>query len=499
MAPFMSGQREDTQPAAQAGDRKAGRVKGAVGVLHSSVDLWASITHEERREGTYPHAAKRSKGRGDGSQELPAPNKVRELQIALYRKAKAEPQYRFWSLYGEVIRKDVLEAAFVAVKENDGAPGVDGQTLASIVEGEGGRQEWLEELRAELKEKRYRPAPVLRVWIEKKSGGERPLGVPTVKDRVVQMAVYLVLMPIFEARFHARSFGFRPKRRAHQAMDAISEGIRSGRVEVLDADISKCFDCIPRQGLMRAVAKRVSDGTVLAMIRGWLRAPVMEGGGKGGQIRASKMGTPQGGVLSPLLCNVYLDPLDHEINEGNHKRFQMVRYADDFIVLAPAGKGAQARELVEEWMAKAGLALNREKTRLVNILRESIRFLGFGVKMRRSLRGRNYAHVEPASPSCASLREKVRKILNHQTEWKSIAEVVQATNAVVRGWSGYFHYGNSVAVFTKLQYWLRNRLRRWVWRKHACRRNLFRDYPNELLHDTYGLWPLPSQAAWIKS
>jgi RNA-directed DNA polymerase len=495
----MSRQKQDAQPAVQAGDRKAGRVEGEVGVLRSSVDLWESITHEERREGTYPHAAKRSKGRGDGSQELPAPTKVRELQIALYRKAKAEPQYRFWSLYGEVQRKDVLAAAFAAVRRNDGAPGVDGQTLASIVEGEGGKEKWLEELRAELKEKRYRPAPVLRVWIEKKSGGERPLGIPTVKDRVVQMAVYLVLMPIFEARFHARSFGFRPKRRAHQAMDAISEGIRSGRVEVLDADISKCFDCIPHQGLMRAVAKRVSDGAVLALIRGWLRAPVVEGGGKGGQIRVSKMGTPQGGVLSPLLCNVYLDPLDQEINEGNLKRFQMVRYADDFVVLAPAGKGAQARELVEEWMVKAGLALNQEKTKLVNILREGIRFLGFGVKMRRSMRGRNYVHTEPTPQSCASLRDKVREILNHNTEWKPIAEVVQATNAVVRGWSGYFHYGNSVAVFGKMRHWVSNRLRRWLWRKHACRCNLHREYSNENLYDTYGLWCLPLQAAWVKS
>jgi RNA-directed DNA polymerase len=225
----------------------------------------------------------------------------------------------------------------------------------------------------------------------------------------------------------------------------------------------------------------------------------VEGGGKGGQIRASKMGTPQGGVLSPLLCNVYLDPLDQEINEGSHKRFQMVRYADDFIVLAPAGKGAHARELVEGWMAKAGLALNREKTKLVNILREGIRFLGFGMKMRRSMRGRNYAHVEPTPQSCASLRDKVREILNHGTEWKPIAEVVQATNAVVRGWSAYFHYGNSVAVFGKMRHWVSNRLRRWVWRKHACRRDLHKGYPNELLYDTYGLWCLPLQAAWVKS
>lgn len=495
----MSGVNKDAQPAAQAGNREADRVKAAVGVLHSSVDLWASITHEERREGTYPHAAKRSKGRGDGSRELPAPNKVRELQIALYRKAKTEPQYRFWSLYGEVQRKDVLEAAFAAVRENDGAPGVDGQTLASIVEGEGGKERWLEELRTELKEKRYRTAPVLRVWIEKQNGGERPLGIPTVRDRVVQMAVYLVLMPVFEARFHERSYGFRPNRRAHQAMDSIRAGIRSGRVEVLDADISKCFDCIPHRGLMRAVAKRVSDGAVLGMIRGWLRAPVVESGDKGGQIRASRMGTPQGGVLSPLLCNIYLDPLDQEINEANHKRFQMVRYADDFVVLAPAGKGTQVRELVEEWMAKAGLTLNREKTKLVNIRRESIRFLGFRVSMRKAMSGRDYVHVEPAPPSCASLRDKVREILNHRTEWKNTAEVVQATNAVLRGWSGYFHYGNNVAAFTKLQYWVRNRMRRWAWRKHACRRDLHGHYTNELLHHGYGLWYLPIHAAWSRA
>jgi group II intron reverse transcriptase/maturase len=397
-----------------------------------------------------------------------------------------------------VLRQDVLKAAFTAVKENGGAPGVDGQTLASIVATEEGKQKWLEDLRVELKEKRYRPEAVLRVWIEKKSGGERPLGIPTVKDRVVQMAVYLVLMPIFEALFHERSFGFRSKRRAHQAMEAIREGIRSGRVEVLDADISKCFDCIPHRELMRAVAKRVSDGAILKLIRAWLRAPVVERSREGGsgQIRASKQGTPQGGVLSPLLCNVYLDPLDKEINEGSRKRFQMVRYADDFVVLAPAGKGEQARELVESWLEEAGLTLNPEKTKLVNLLQESIRFLGFRVSMRRSERGTDYVHVEPAPQSSASLRDKLRTILNHRTEWKPVPEVVKDTNAVLRGWSGYFHYGNSVGVFTKTQYWVRNRLRRWIWRKHACRRQFHGHYTNELLHDTYGLWHMPTTAAW---
>jgi group II intron reverse transcriptase/maturase len=444
---------------------------------------------------------RRSKGPGDGSRELLAPNKVRELQITLYRKAKAEPHYRFWSLYGEVLRRDVLEAAYAAVKQNKGASGVDGQSLASIEATEGGKTKWLEELREELKEKRYRPEAVQRVWIEKKSGGERPLGVPTVKDRVVQMAVYLVLMPIFEACFHERSYGFRPKRRAQQAMETIRDGIRSGRVELLDADISKCFDCIPHRELIRAVARRVSDGTVLGLIKAWLRAPVVERDRRGGpgQIRRSQQGTPQGGVLSPLLCNIYLDPLDQEINQGHGQRFQIVRYADDFVVLAPAGRGQEAKDLVEQWMRQAGLLLNGEKTKLVNILQESVRFLGFRVSMRRSQRGRDYVHVEPAPQSCQSLRDKLREILNHRTEWRAVGEVVKETNAVVRGWSGYFHYGNNVGVYTKMQYWVRNRLRRWVWRKHACRRNLHGHYTNELLHDTYGLWPMPCKAAWNQS
>ena len=236
----MSNSEKSAQPRAQAGGtREACRVVGEVGVLHSSVDLWESRTYGEPREGTCPNAQKRSEGRGDGPRGLPTPNKVRKLQITLYRKAKAEPKYRFWSLYGEVQRKDVLEAAFEAVSENDGAPGVDGESLESISKTAEGRESWIEALHLELKEKRYRVSPVRRVWIDKRNGEKRPLGIPTVKDRVVQAAVYLVLMPIWEADFHEQSYGFRPKRQAHQAMDAIKSAVRSGRVEVIDADLSK--------------------------------------------------------------------------------------------------------------------------------------------------------------------------------------------------------------------------------------------------------------------
>jgi len=494
----MSNSEKSAQPKAQAGGtREACKVAGEVGVLHSSVDLWESITHGEPREGTCPNAQKRSKGRGDGPQGLRTPNKVRKLQITLYRKAKAEPKYRFWSLYGEVQRKDVLEAALEAVSENGGAPGVDGENVESISKTAEGQEKWIEALHLELKEKRYRASPVRRVWIDKSSGGQRPLGIPTVKDRVVQAAVYLVLMPIWEADFHEQSYGFRPKRRAHQAMDAIKGAVRSGRVEVIDADLSKYFDSIPHRELMREVAKRISDGAVLALIKAWLRAPVVEKNEAGRvKISVNRQGTPQGGVISPLLANIYLNPLDWEINEGNRNYSRMVRYADDFVVLCPAGRGQQIQEQIKQWLAGKGLALNERKTRQVNIYREGIRFLGFRLNGRRSRRGRAYLHVEPETGSCAALRGRLCEILNHYTECRSIAGVVSETNAVLRGWCGYFHYGNNTRVFGKVQYWVCNRLRRWVWRKHACTRALYGHYTDQRLHEAYGLWRMPATAAW---
>jgi RNA-directed DNA polymerase len=359
----MNSKQNETQPSAQAGwSREAERVAGEVGVLHSSVDLWESRTHGEPREGTCSKARKRSAGCGDGSRELTAPETVRKLQLTLYRKAKAEPQYRFWSLYGEVLRRDVLQAALVAVAENDGAPGVDGERLETITATAQSREQWLEALREELRSKKYRPSPVRRVWIGKRSGGERPLGIPTVKDRVVQTAVYLVLMPIYEADFHDQSYGFRPKRRAHQAMDAISAAVKTGRVEVLDADLSKFFDMIPHRELLKEVARRVSDGSILALLKGWLRAPIVEENEEGRKkVTPNRQGTPQGGVISPLLANIYLNPLDHRINGSRGQRHRMVRYADDFVVLSPKGQSAQARREIEGWLDSRGLALKRQQ------------------------------------------------------------------------------------------------------------------------------------------
>jgi len=207
-----------------------------------------------------------------GATRIGTPIKVRELQIALYRKAKSKPKYRFWSLYGELLRLDVLERALAVQIRNNGEAGVDGETLQSIKANPQGRQQWLERLQEELKTKGYRPSPVRRVMIAKSGGGRRPLGIPTVKDRVVQTAVCLLLMPIWEADFHPRSYGFRPKRRAHQAIDAIVQDVRAGYTEIIDADLSKYFDTIPHRELLRMVARRISDGSILRLIKSWLRA-----------------------------------------------------------------------------------------------------------------------------------------------------------------------------------------------------------------------------------
>jgi group II intron reverse transcriptase/maturase len=280
-------------------------------------------------------------------------------------------------------------------------------------------------------------------------------------------------------------------------MDAIRESVRTGRVEVLDADLSKFFDTIPHRQLMQEVARRVSDGAVLALIKAWLRAPIIveEENGKS-KVTPNRQGTPQGGVISPLLANIYLNPLDHQVNESNSGRHRMIRYADDFVVLSPKGQSAPVREEIESWLESRGLTLNATKTRTVDVSREAIRFLSFTVKVRRSRNGRSYPHVEASGEGCRSLREKVSRILNHSTEWRSIAAAVSEVNAVVRGWSGYFHYGNSAGVMSRMRYWTRNRLRRWLWRKHGCRGSLHKHYPNEQLETRYGLWSLPRTAGW---
>jgi len=425
-----------SQPSAQAGQTsKAGEVAGEVGVSHSSVDLHYFKRCKEPRGDTYSMREGEAKDAGmAGATRIVTPNKVRELQIVLYRKAKAQPRYRFWSLYGELLRLDLLEAALETQLRNGGEAGVDGETLASINAAPEQRREWLNRLQEEFRTKRYRPSPVRRVMIPKSGGGERPLGIPTVKDRVVQTAVCLLLMPIWEADFHPQSYGFRPKRRAHQAIDALVHSVHQGYTEIIDADLTKYFDTIPHRALMRMVAKRVSDGSILRLIKSWLRAPIVEEDRSGKRrVIPNRCGTPQGGVISPLLANIYLNPLDHAVNQCCLGRARMVRYADDFVIACRPGHAREIMERTARWLAAKGLKLNEAKTRLVDIRQEGINFLGFNLTWRKSLKQhRRYVHVEASQKSRRALREAVGKILNHWTRWKTIREVVEETNRVLR-------------------------------------------------------------------
>lgn len=498
---------DKSQPTAQAGQTsKAEGVAGEVGALHSSqvflgemdAQTRAQLREAGRRESTCSTRRGEAKDAGmAGATRIVTPKKVRELQITLYRKAKAEPKYRFWSLYGDLLRRDVLETALAIQIRNDGEGGVDGETLQSINADPQTRQQWLDRLHEELKTKRYRPSPVRRVMIAKPGGGQRPLGIPTVKDRVVQTALCLLLMPIWEADFHPQSYGFRPKRRAHQALDAIVQAVHEGYTEIIDADLCKYFDTIPHRQLLRMVARRISDGSILRLIKSWLRAPVVEED-KDGKRRVvpNRCGTPQGGVISPLLANIYLNPLDHGVNHQSAGQARMIRYADDFVILCRFGQAQRVLERTKRWLNAKGLTLNESKTRLVDIRREGINFLGFNLTRRRSLRGRKYLHVEPSPKSRQALRQHLRDILNHWTQWKSIVEVVKEANAVLRGWAGYFHYRNSTSVMVGLKRYSRDRLRRWLWRKHDCKRGLWEFYTDARLHAQYGLYALPTTAAW---
>jgi RNA-directed DNA polymerase len=322
-------------------------------------------------------------------------------------------------------------------------------------------------------------------------------GVPTVKDRVVQMATLLALAPIFEADFHPNSFGFRPRRSAHQAMDALIQGLRRGRLEVVDADLSKYFDTIPHRRLMKLVARRISDGSILHLPGQWLDAPIVEEerGGKR-RVLPNRRGVPQGGVISPLLANLYLNALDWAVNDpGERGQPVLVRYADDFVILCATGQGEALRQRLTRWLAARGLKLNEAKTRLVDS-RHGFDFLGFRLRWQTSLvSGKWYVHVEASPRSQQRLREAVRVKLNHWTLGQRIPEVMAGLNRLLRGWSGYFHYRHSSRVMAKLNWQVRQRVRRWLWRKHSCKRGLWKAYPDARLHGQYGLWPLPTRVA----
>jgi group II intron reverse transcriptase/maturase len=426
------------------------------------------------------------------------------LQRKLYAKAKQEPAFRFYALYDKVCRADILGHAYGLVRSNRGAPGIDGVTFEDIEAGIG-TDAYLAQLQEELERKTYRADGVRRVWIPKPDGSKRPLGIPTIRDRIVQMALKLVVEPIFEADFCDHSYGFRPKRSAHDAVKAVTDGLFQGKTQVIDADLSKYFDTIPHAKLMAVVGERVADGGILALIRHWLKAPVIEedergkrrpGGGKG-----NRKGTPQGGVISPLLANLYLHLLDriwerHDLEGRLGAR--LVRYADDAVILC-RGTTEPAMAVLETVLQRLELTLNRDKTRVVDARQQAFDFLGFSIRWARSRRtGTGYPNVEPSKRAEQRIKARVKELTARRRAPVPMPRLIAEVNQVLRGWSGYFHYGNCTKVLGRVRWFTEERVRTQLRERHKVRTRWrgWQRFTHAYIHDRLGLFKLPSTAGW---
>src|SRR5271169_1781083 len=401
---------------------------------------------------------------------LTTPEKIRNLQRKLYCKAKEEPTFRFYLLYDKICREDILVHAYRLARVNAGAPGVDGMTFARIEEQ--GLEAWLAGLRAELVSKTYRPDPVRRVMIPKANGGERPLGIPTIRDRVIQTAAKIVIEPIFEADFEDNAYGYRPARGAVGAVKEVHRHLCRGYADVVDADLSKYFDTIPHSELIKSVARRVVDRNVLRLIKMWLRAPIEERDADGTRRmsggKRNTRGTPQGGVASPLLANIYMNRfLKHWRRTGCGDTFhaRVVSYADDFVILS-RGRAAEALAWTKAVMTRLGLTLNEAKTSLKNARDERFDFLGysFGPHYYKA-NGRRYLGASPSKKSVQRLKTNVGNMLwpGNNEPWPDVRDTL---NSVLSGWSNYFCYGTRRSVFRGIDKYVYERVRDFLARRH---------------------------------
>jgi RNA-directed DNA polymerase len=426
---------------------------------------------------------------------LQPPQTVGKPQATLHTKAKEAPTYRFYALYDKVYRGDVLGYAYQRCRANGGAAGVDGQTFADIeAYGEG---RWLEELAQELKGKTYRPQAVRRVRIPKGTGSEtRPLGIPTIRDRVVQMAAVLVLEPIFEADLPPEQFAYRAGRNAQDAVRAVQGLLDQGYTEVIDADLSGYFDSIPHADLMRSVARRVSDRHLLHLLKMWLEAPVEEADEHGRVQRTTRnkdegRGTPQGGVASPLLANLYMRRFLVGWKRLGHERrleARIVNYADDFVICCKPGKADVALRVMRDMMSKLQLTVNERKTRQCSVPAETFTFLGFTFGPRTSWKtGRVYVTPTPATKKVQAVCDKISLATCGSTTWRNEAEQVGKLNQLLVGWANYFRLGYVTAAWRAVQQHACRRLRWWLRRKHREQRGKGQHYPDMQLYERYGL------------
>jgi len=422
---------------------------------------------------------------------LETPDRIRSLQRKLYCKAKAEPAFRFYLLYDKIGREDILAHAYALSRANAGAPGVDGTTFEQIEAA--GVEAWLTGLREDLVTKTYRPDPVRRATIPKPGGGERPLGIPTIRDRVVQAAAKIVLEPIFEADFEDSAYGYRPRR---SAVDAVKEAHRlicRGYTDVVDADLSKYFDTIPHADLLRSVARRIVDRHVLRLIKLWLKAPVEERDGDGKRRmsggKGATRGTPQGGVASPMLANVYMNRfLKHWRTSGRGEAFRarVVNYADDFVILS-RGCAAEALTWTKAVMTKLGLTLNEAKTSVKDARREGFDFLGYTLGPQRYRKdGHWYLGACPSKKSVQRIKTKIGDMLRSRNKgpWP---DVRARLNRLLAGWSAYFGYGTRLQAYRAVDNHVYDRVRCFLVRRHKVQGRGTRRFAREEVYGELGV------------
>jgi RNA-directed DNA polymerase len=447
-----------------------------------------------RGKGQYLHHASEEEKEKEIAAMLKTPDGIRDLQKKLYQKAKQEKTFRFYALSDKVYRADIMEHAYRLVKAKKGAPGIDGVSFEAIEGMEGGAARYCAQIAEELRTKTYKPMPVRRVYIPKPDGGKRPLGIPTIKDRVVQTAVKIIIEPIFEADFQESSYGFRPGRSAHQAMDEVSLQLRCKNTQVIDADITKYYDTIPHDRLLEAVAKRVVDKNLLKLLKMWLKAPVVEEEGGKRTYRGNDKGTPQGGVISPLLANIYLNTLDVAM-----RAVRLVRYADDLVVLCRYNV-RKTFDRMTEVLKSLKLTFNPDKTRILNATEGGFTFLGFTTQIRMNPRsGKTFPLIVPSKKATSHIRKEIKDATSRKNLALPREVVMMKLNETVRGWTGYFYYGNCSKAFAQLKNYLEERVRVYLRRKHRIKGRGYTKYPNAYLYKNLGLYKIPTTAPWTQA
>jgi RNA-directed DNA polymerase len=431
--------------------------------------------------------------------------RVRKLQIALQAKAKAEPAFRFYSLWDKVCRADVLDEAYRACRRNGGAPGCDGMTFDQIAAH--GQERWLEELRQELRAGEYRSQSLLRVWIPKSNGSQRPLGISCIRGRVVEMAVLLVVGPIFEADLLGNQYGFRPAMDAKMAIRKAFWHITArGRSEVVDADLSDYFTSIPHGPLLRCVSRRIADGKLLSIIKSWLTVPVIERDQRTTrcttEAKDRHRGTPQGSPISPLLANLYFRRflLAWEVF-GHCTRLDayVVNYADDLVICCQPGNGPAALTTMRQLMTRLGLTVNEAKTRLVRLPEERFDFLGYSIGRFYGKDGAPYIGTIPSRKAVRRLLQRIHDATTPHKHAESPELRIAAINPLLRGWAAYFNQGPVLRTYKVVRWYVQRRLQRWLRRRRGQAGTGYRQHPDEYLYETLGLYSLPLRRADLPS